>query len=129
RSFFQRFFEWKLAFRYELAEEGDSYQRFLDTKEREDRLRAEETLRDRVQVSSIVNQANSSVTSIHIGYEIKDEPMPISAIQEEERRVTVQGQVFQSEIRELRSGRFLLTFSITDYTDSIVIKMFSRDKE
>src|SRR5690606_24975326 len=31
--------------------------------------------------------------------------------------------------RELRSGRTLLTFKLTDYTDSILIKMFSRDKE
>ena len=33
------------------------------------------------------------------------------------------------ETKELRSGRTLLTLKITDYTDSIMIKMFSRDKE
>ena len=31
--------------------------------------------------------------------------------------------------KKLRSGRTLLTLKITDYTDSIMIKMFSRDKE
>ena len=31
--------------------------------------------------------------------------------------------------RNLRSGRTLLTFKITDYTSSIMVKMFSRDKE
>ena len=31
--------------------------------------------------------------------------------------------------RNLRSGRTLLTFKITDYTSSIIVKMFSRDKE
>ncbi len=37
--------------------------------------------------------------------------------------------IFEAETRELRSGRTLLTFKITDYTDSISVKMFSRDKE
>ena len=37
--------------------------------------------------------------------------------------------VFDAETRELRSGRSLLTFKITDYTSSILVKMFSRDKE
>ena len=36
---------------------------------------------------------------------------------------------FHAETRELRSGRTLLTFKITDYTSSIMVKMFSRDKE
>ena len=37
--------------------------------------------------------------------------------------------MFHVETKELRSGRTLLTLKITDYTDSIMIKMFSRDKE
>ena len=36
---------------------------------------------------------------------------------------------FRAETKELRSGRTLLTFKITDYTSSILVKMFSRDKE
>lgn len=68
--------------------------------------------------------------SFQLGNQIKDtEFMEIKRIQEEERRVTVEGFVFHSEIKELRSGRSLLQFKITDYTDSIVVKMFSRDKE
>ncbi|MDN3437756.1 PolC-type DNA polymerase III [Planococcus sp. APC 3900] len=53
----------------------------------------------------------------------------IQSIVDEERRVTIEGYVFDAEVRELRSGRSLLTVKITDYTDSILVKMFSRDKE
>ncbi|WP_027726020.1 PolC-type DNA polymerase III [Tuberibacillus calidus] len=63
------------------------------------------------------------------GYAIDDEPMEIRQIQEEERRVTVQGYVFDTEARELKSGRTLITFKITDYTDSIAAKIFVKDKE
>ena len=60
----------------------------------------------------------------------KEEPiMEIRTIQDEERRVTIEGYVFDAEVRELRSGRSLLTIKVTDYTDSILVKMFSRDKE
>nr|WP_093263088.1 PolC-type DNA polymerase III [Psychrobacillus sp. OK032] len=60
----------------------------------------------------------------------KEEPiLEIRTIQDEERRVTIEGFVFHVEVKELRSGRSLLTAKVTDYTDSILVKMFSRDKE
>ena len=50
-------------------------------------------------------------------------------ITEEERSVTVQGYVFNKEVRELRSGRKLLILEVTDYTSSFVVKKFSRTEE
>lgn len=49
-------------------------------------------------------------------------------IAEEERSVVVEGYVFSTEVRELRSGRQLLTFEITDYTSSFAVKKFSRNE-
>lgn len=129
KSFFQRFFDWKFSFRYELSQEDDTYQQFLDSKEKEDQLRAEEAVKEKVQVNPAGDRNKEAITSLRIGYQIKDQPVSILEIQEEEKKVCVQGQVFHSELKELRSGRFLLTFYITDYTDSITVKMFSRDKE
>ena len=59
----------------------------------------------------------------------EESTMEIGKIQDEERRVTIEGFVFDVEVKELRSGRSLLTAKVTDYTDSILVKMFSRDKE
>jgi DNA polymerase-3 subunit alpha (Gram-positive type) len=66
-----------------------------------------------------------------LGTPIKaNEPiLEIKQIQDEERRITIEGFVFDVEVKELRSGRSLLTVKVTDYTDSILVKMFSRDKE
>jgi DNA polymerase III subunit alpha, Gram-positive type len=66
-----------------------------------------------------------------LGTPIKNnEPvMEIRNIQDEERSVIIEGYVFDTEVRELRSGRSLLTIKITDYTDSIIVKMFSRNEE
>ncbi|MBD5807319.1 PolC-type DNA polymerase III [Lactobacillus sp. 0.1XD8-4] len=50
-------------------------------------------------------------------------------IKGEERSVVVEGYVFNAEIRELRSGRQLLTFEMTDYTSSFAVKKFSRNSD
>ncbi|GGE46253.1 DNA polymerase III PolC-type [Pullulanibacillus camelliae] len=72
---------------------------------------------------------SAPVGPIRFGYAIDDEPVPLKNITEEERRITTQGYVFDVEFRELRSGRTLALFKITDYTDSILVKVFLRDKE
>ncbi|WP_139488948.1 PolC-type DNA polymerase III [Brevibacillus dissolubilis] len=116
-----------------VAEESDeAFQAFMEQRKEEERALLEAA---RVQAQQSQAQAASdkgateAITNLVIGYDIKDEPVPICEITEEERRITIQGQVFNAEIRELKSGRHILTFHITDYTDSLTIKIFSRDKE
>jgi len=48
-------------------------------------------------------------------------------IVEEENRVTIEGYVFDVEIRELRSKRKLLLVKMTDYTSSFLVKKFSNN--
>lgn len=72
---------------------------------------------------------NDQAKTLMLGYKIKDEPILMEEIQDEERRVTVQGYVFDAEIRKLRSGRSLLIIKVTDYSDSLQIKMFSKGDE
>ncbi|WEV55025.1 PolC-type DNA polymerase III [Leuconostocaceae bacterium ESL0723] len=52
---------------------------------------------------------------------------PLKEIDGEENRVVVEGYIFNKDIRELRSGRQLLTLKITDYTSSISAKKFSNN--
>ena len=59
----------------------------------------------------------------------KEDVTQMKDIQGEERSVVVEGYVFNAEVRELRSGRQLLTFEITDYTSSFAVKKFSRNTE
>lgn len=50
-------------------------------------------------------------------------------IVEEERRVILEGYVFDKEVRELRSKRKILTLKITDYTSSFIVKKFSNGEK
>jgi DNA polymerase-3 subunit alpha (Gram-positive type) len=63
------------------------------------------------------------------GYEIKDIPIPIQKIQEEEKKVIIQGSIFQLDVKELRNGSTLFQFSLTDFSESIQCKCFAKTKE
>lgn len=51
---------------------------------------------------------------------------PLENIFDEEYSVKIEGHIFSKEVRDLRSGRKILQLKLTDYTDSIMAKMFSR---
>lgn len=63
-----------------------------------------------------------------VGKVIAASPRPLREVQEEEKGVVVRGQVFNLEVRELKSGRRLVVFDLTDFTDSITCKLFT-DRE
>lgn len=111
-----------------VEESKEAYDEFVRKRQEEDHSKVVEAMLEKKrQEEEMTKQV--SAANLSMGYPIKDDPIPLEAIVDEERRITVQGYVFFAETRELRSGRTLLTFKITDYTDSILVKMFSRDKE
>jgi len=107
------------------------YEKFLIQKQQEDQEKVQLAITEMQKKDKEKSQESEITGPLTIGYNIKDdeEIKEIITIQDEERKVAIQGYIFDAETRELRSGRTLLTFKITDYTDSLLIKMFSRDKE
>src|SRR5690606_40577865 len=63
-----------------------------------------------------------------MGRRITEEPTPLKEVQEEERKVVIQGQVIALDVREMRAGRKLLTFDVTDSTDSITAKVWENEE-
>lgn len=55
------------------------------------------------------------------------ETISISELKGDDYGVKVVGEIFAVEKRELRNGKFLIQFAITDYTGSIYCKIFSDD--
>ncbi len=124
-----------LVFETDLKQEesNEEYEKFLEAKQKEDSERA---LLAMVEMQKKEAEKEQGGTEAHdgplsIGLTIKDDNELRSLIEivDEERRIVAEGYIFDAEIRELRSGRSLLTFKMTDYTSSIMVKMFSRDKE
>ncbi|MDQ0245719.1 DNA polymerase-3 subunit alpha (Gram-positive type) [Bacillus fengqiuensis] len=115
----------------EVVHSEADYNQFVERKKQEDQEKVlaaitEMQAKEQEKAADAAAELSGPLT---VGYLIKDEAVRLDSIFDEEKRITVQGYVFASETRELRSGRTLLTFKITDYTNSIMVKMFSRDKE
>ena len=60
------------------------------------------------------------------GRDFEDDFLEIEKIDGEMGEVTLRGKILTCESRELRSGKFILTFDISDFTDTISVKMFVR---
>ncbi len=111
-------------------EQEESYKQFFAERQREDEERAKQAIMEMQKKAEASTAAqNEDSGPLIIGYPIQNnhEIRSLADIQEEERRVVVEGYVFDCETKLLRSGRTLLEFKITDYTDSILVKMFSKD--
>lgn len=111
----------------EIIKDENEIKLFEQQKQEEERKYIEQAIKDKEE--KLKNEETQQVGPVTIGYEIQDEPIEIQNILEEEKRITIQGYVFEVDIRNLRSGRDLLIVSVTDYTDSLQIKMFSRNEE
>lgn len=76
------------------------------------------------------NGGTESTGPLMLGNKISnsEEIRQMTTIREEERSVVVQGHIFSVEVRELRSGRKLLTFKFTDYSSSFSAKIFSSNE-
>ena len=69
-------------------------------------------------------------SSIYFGRSLsKEKVQPLSLIQDEEKSVIVEGELSQVDIRELRTGRFLMTFDVGDPLGGIAGKVFFDDGE
>jgi DNA polymerase-3 subunit alpha (Gram-positive type) len=114
-------------------EKNDEYEQFMLAKQKEDQERAQLAMVEMAKKEAEKGQnAGTEVEGpLTIGLTIKGdvELRNLIDIVDEERRIVIEGYIFDVDVKELRSGRTLLTFKMTDYTSSILVKMFSRDKE
>ncbi|WP_251474348.1 PolC-type DNA polymerase III [Planococcus sp. NCCP-2050] len=132
-SVYQQFGFPRIGIDFQLAE-GDqeaAHLAFMEQRKIEEEEMAKKALADMKKRETDRVDNGVPTGPFQMGTAIKpDETISeIQSIVDEERRVTIEGYVFDVEVRELRSGRSLLTVKMTDYTDSILVKMFSRDKE
>ncbi len=63
------------------------------------------------------------------GRDCEGEVIKICEIQEELGEVVIQGCIDSQDIKELRTGNFLITLNITDFTDTLPVKIFMRPSE
>jgi len=63
------------------------------------------------------------------GRDFEDEVMELSAVTGEMGEITFRGCVLNVETKEIRNEKTILIFSVTDYTDSIKVKVFVKNEQ
>lgn len=63
------------------------------------------------------------------GRDFDEEEMPISQIQGEIGDVVIRGKITATDEREIRGEKTILFLTVTDFTDTMVIKIFTRNED
>ncbi|PTM58967.1 DNA polymerase III catalytic subunit PolC type [Desmospora activa DSM 45169] len=129
-SLFQEVSGTRIQVKLQVDANSQAQEQFREQREQEEKKLIQEAMVSLEEAASAPDEGGAEEEGpVTIGYDFNDEPILIKEITDEERRVCIKGKVFKVEMRELRSGRTLLTFNVTDYSDSIAVKVFARDKE
>ncbi|MFH5183208.1 PolC-type DNA polymerase III [Paenibacillus sp. TAB 01] len=131
QTYFHDFFGIDLQVRYAMNEaREEEYEKFAQQIVEEGKVVTQEIMTSiEAEAEAEGDGLSDAEIKLMVGYDIKDAPIPIQMVQDEEKKITVQGSVFGIDSKELRNGSTLFTFNITDFTDSLQIKAFAKTKE
>ncbi len=87
-----------------------------------DQARNGKTAGDTKALRSFIRSARPDVIC---GRDFADESISISDIIGEMGEVTIRGKIMTNERRDIRNEKSILKFTLTDFTDSIVVKLFA----
>ncbi|WP_310550359.1 PolC-type DNA polymerase III [Paenibacillus glufosinatiresistens] len=132
-TFYSRYFDLPLRVKIEQAETANPtevFEEFQQKLQREEREYIEQMMTMAREADELAEVADGAeAVPLLIGYDIKEPPVPLVELQDEEKKITVQGTIFGLDSKELRNGSTLFTFFVTDFTDSLQMKLFAKNKE
>lgn len=128
-TFYETYFALQLRVKLQTGENNaeafEEFQQRIVEEERE----VIQKMMESITVEAPPEEVDGEVVKLQIGYDVKEQPMPLQDIQDEEKKITIQGTVFGLDRKELRNGNTLFTFNLTDFTDSLAMKLFAKNKE
>ncbi|MFU1792411.1 PolC-type DNA polymerase III [Paenibacillus azoreducens] len=127
--FYQQYFALSLHVKVQVGEiSRDAYEEFEQKKLQEEREVIQQMMSS-LEAEARSEEEDGEEVRLQVGYDIKDQPVPIQEIQDEEKKITIQGTIFGLDSKELRNGSTLFMFNLTDFSDSLQMKMFAKTKE
>lgn len=129
-KFYEKYFHLPLRIKMQVGEVGSNKEAMeqFQAQKRVEELEVIEKMMSEVDTEIPVDEEQGDLR-LQMGYDIKEPAVPMQEIQDEEKKVTLQGSVFGLDRKELRNGNTLFTFYLTDFTDSMQMKMFAKTKE
>ena len=83
-----------------------------------------------IDIGALNKEFDAGSAEIVKGRAIREKPVPIcEAVQHLGEKVVVVGDVFASEMKEVRGEKTVVTYDITDYSGSLKLKIFAKNEE
>ena len=67
--------------------------------------------------------------NIIYGRDFNDDPIELAQVVTEMGEITIHGKILSFDTREIRNEKTILMFAVTDFTDTIMVKMFVRNDQ
>ena len=72
---------------------------------------------------------NSDDPNLVYGRDFDDDPIELRTVVGEMGEITLRGKIISFDTREIRNEKTIVMFAITDFTDTIMVKMFVRNEQ
>uniref|UniRef100_UPI00037D0F83 exonuclease domain-containing protein n=1 Tax=Ruminococcus flavefaciens TaxID=1265 RepID=UPI00037D0F83 len=83
-----------------------------------------------IDIGALNKEFDAESAEVIKGRAIREKPVPIcEAVQQLGEKTVVVGDVFASELKEVRNEKTVVTYDITDYSGSLKVKIFATNKE
>ncbi len=69
---------------------------------------------------------NQTIRMLFMASDFEEDAIPIETIVGEMGEVVIRGQIMTLDTREIRGEKTIIIMSVTDFTDSIVLKIFTK---
>lgn len=80
------------------------------------------------QISNKNDTVDNNTPQI-IGKPIKELPITIGSINDEMTQAIIRGKIIAAEAREIKNNRYIVSFDITDITNSLTVKFFIKKED
>ena len=85
---------------------------------------------ENIKQAEIAEKVSKNLSSgILLGREFSGSVTKITDAKTEGEKIVIEGSVFNMETREIKGGRYIVSFNITDFTDSTTVKFFISKNE
>ncbi|MFG1731433.1 PolC-type DNA polymerase III [Paenibacillus sp. 843] len=127
--FFGQYFDLTLRVKMQVGDNGQAAYEEFEQRKREEEREVIEQIMSSMEAELDAEDEEEGAVRLQVGYDIKEQPVPLQEIQDEEKKITIQGTIFGLDRKELRNGSTLFTFYLTDFSDSLQMKMFGKTKD
>ena len=76
-----------------------------------------------------IRDSNSDDPNLVYGRDFDDNPIELRTVVGEMGEITLRGKIISFDTREIRNEKTIVMFAITDFTDTIMVKMFVRNEQ